>query len=92
MGRIFLIYTFDSHALSMIGTRLFLMSFKIESVTLIPALALVLIAIFLSFFSVITIDSLLKERLLWFALSCFIGGVMMVICWILYQATRKRLP
>jgi len=68
------------------------MSFKIESVTLIPALALVLIAIFLSFFSVITFDSLLKERLLWFALSFFIGGVMMVICWMLYQAIHKRLP
>jgi hypothetical protein len=68
------------------------MSFKIEAITMIPSLILAIIAIYLSFFSLITTDPYWKRLALMFAVSFFLGGVAMAICWILYWAVYKKLP
>jgi hypothetical protein len=67
------------------------MSFKIEAATMIPALFLAIVAIHLSFFSLITTDPNLKRISLLFAVSFFFGGVAMALCWIFYWAVYKKL-
>jgi uncharacterized membrane protein len=68
------------------------MSLKIEAITMIPSLILLLTAIYLSMFSLITIDPSLKKLSVFFALCLFFGGVAMAICWILYWAVYEKLP
>lgn len=67
------------------------MSFKIEAITLIPALIVIIISMYLSFLSLITIDQNMKKLLLLFALSFFFGGIAMAIGWIYYWAIYRKL-
>jgi hypothetical protein len=67
-------------------------SFKIEAITMIPSLILLIIAVYLSIFSFFTADPSLKRLSVLFALCFFHGGVAMAICWLFYWAIHKKLP
>jgi len=66
-------------------------SFKVEAITMIPALVLFSIAIYLSFYSFVLNDFYLKVLLMVLATCLFFGGVVMVICWVFYWAIYRKL-
>jgi len=66
-------------------------SFKIEAITMIPALFLFSIAIYLSFYSLVLNDIYLKVLLVVLATCLFFAGVVMVVCWVFYWAIYRKL-
>jgi hypothetical protein len=66
-------------------------SFKVEAITMIPALVLFVIAIYLSFYSFVLNDLYLKVLLVVLATCLFFGGVVMVVCWVFYWAIYRKL-
>jgi len=68
------------------------MPFKIQIVTLIPALASIFVAIYLSIIVLTTTDPVMKKLLLSVAVGVFFGGVAVAFCWMLYWAGYGRNP
>jgi len=68
------------------------MPFKMQAVTLIPAFASVMVAIYLSIISLTTTDPIMKRLLVSVAVGFFFGGVTVALCWMLYWAVYEKNP
>lgn len=64
-------------------------SFKIQAITVIPAVVIFLLAIYLAMLSFITNDPSMRQQLVFVALALLPGGVTMAVCWIFYWAMQK---
>jgi len=65
------------------------MSFKAQAITIIPALLVFVLAIYLAIFSSIITDPALKQQSLILASALFFCGLVMAVCWAFYWAIAK---
>jgi len=66
------------------------MSFKIQAVTLLPALISIMVAVYLSIIALFTDDPTLKKLLVSIAVGLFFGAITMGLCWMAYWVIRRK--
>jgi len=65
------------------------MTFKIEAVTVLPAIVLLVLSGYLSFIAVHVTDLPWRHTLLIVGLGCFFGGIVFSLVWFYFWAIRK---
>lgn len=65
------------------------MTFKIEAVTVLPAVVLLVLSGYLSFIALRIADPRWTNALLIVGLGCFFGGIVFSLSWFYYWAIRK---
>jgi hypothetical protein len=66
------------------------MAFKTETVTVLPALILFIISSYLAFLTSLVADSSAQKALFNMALSLFIGGLILAVCWGCYWGIHRK--
>jgi len=64
------------------------MSFKIEAVTVLPAMVLFVLSSYVTVVALQVADSSVKEGLLAMGLGFFFGGIVLAISWLNYWGSR----
>ncbi len=67
------------------------MSFRTDTITLLPALFLFVSSSYVAFLTSQMADTSKEKTLLVMATFLFLGGVILTVCWGYYWVIRKRL-
>ena len=67
------------------------MSFRTNTITLLPALFLFMLSSYVAFLTFQMADPSKEKMLLLMATSLFLGGVILTVCWGYYWVIRRRL-
>jgi len=65
------------------------MSFKAQAVTIIPAVLLLIAAVNLALYTLMTNDPTTRRETALFALALFNGGLALALCWGLFWVIRQ---
>jgi len=63
-----------------------------EAFTVIPAMASLVLAIFLAFYSLQFTDASTRKFLFTVALSLFYAGIIFAACWTVYWGIYRKIP
>jgi len=77
---------------SLLTAKSSFMVFRAETITVLPALFLFMMASYLAFLTFQVVDSSAKKALVTRALGLFLGGLVLTACWFYYWGIRKKIP